>query len=164
MKNLVRSVISAAAALLALSPVAEARLRDSWPSAKLAEKADVIVVAKLVSIKDAKKSDPPPKGRYQDKLVGVDSTFRVLAVLKGKHEGQQLTLFHFRWEWNKVAAFQIPDIIDGPNLIAFDPMKDKEVRVLLYLKKRPDGRYECVSGQEDPDLSVARLEGRTDDR
>jgi hypothetical protein len=34
---------------------------------------------------------------------------------------------------------------------------DQAPQYLAFLKKRPDGRYECVSGHLDPDLSVRQL-------
>jgi hypothetical protein len=146
--------------LLVVAP-ASARIVQPWPAAKLTEQADLIVIARPTATGDAAKSDKPPKG-YDD-LVGTDTEFKVLAVLKGKLEGEKLALFHFRHPLSKTSS-QSPEV-DGPGLVAFDPKaQDGRSRYLLFLKKRKDGRYECVSGQVDPDSSVAALAGPSDDR
>jgi hypothetical protein len=94
-------------------------------------------------------------------LVGVDTEFKVLTVLKGKVKGGTLTLFHFRAPESSVDC-QSPEV-DGPSLVAFDPKAEGRPRYLLFLKVRADGRYEPVSGQVDPDVSVARLDGPADE-
>lgn len=152
----------------------DARVRDLWPSWKLSKNSDLIAIVQVISTGDANKASKPPKG-YEE-LVGVDSRFRVLAVLKGKHKAKELVLFHFRTKKQPQQGrraivnpgtrttrkeVQTPDL-DGPCLVSFDPAK-KRTRYLIFLTARPDGRYECVSGQIDPNLSVAHLEGSTDD-
>jgi hypothetical protein len=157
------------AALTAIG--AETRIGEPWPAAKLTEKADYIVIGRVVSTGDAKVSDKPPKSFEHLGLVGVDSKFRILAALKGSIRDKELVLFHFRSARKPaekeprglVSIRQTPDV-DGPCLIRFDPQGEKDARYLMFLKKRPDGRYECVSGQVDPDMSVSKLDGPTDDR
>jgi hypothetical protein len=177
--HIVRMSWIAVAAITLFSPTAGARVRESWPSSKLIEKADVIVIARLIASADAKTSDKPPKGF--DELIGVDSTFKVLGVIKGKVEKQEFVLFHFRSppdvknddkrgklttegekQLTEVALTQSP-YIDLPGLVGFDPRMDKKIRYLMFLKKRPDGRYECVSGQVDPNVSISKLDGESDD-
>jgi hypothetical protein len=65
-------MILAGVVLFGVALSADARLREAWPSANLAEKADLIDIARIVSTQDAKNSEPPPAGRCQDRLVGVD--------------------------------------------------------------------------------------------
>jgi hypothetical protein len=157
-----------------------ARVHERWPAAKLAERADVVVIARFISTKDAKNTDKAPEP-FPD-LVGVESTFRVLAVIKGKLERKQIVVFHFRYpkaarhekgannvsrdadevKARLVSFRQTPDI-DGPCLLRFEPDPDDPPRYLMFLKKRKDGRYECVSGQVDPNVSVNKLEGPSND-
>jgi hypothetical protein len=168
-----------ALAVLALSAqAAGACIREVWASSKLLEKADLVVIARLTSTRDSPNSDKPPA--LFPNLVGVDSTFHVLAVLKGKARKKELVLFHFRYRTEKdkrkptgsgvsprpemvrLVSLQTPEI-DGPGLLDFGTRRSKEARYLLFLKKRRDGRYECVSGQIDPDVSVSGLDGPSDD-
>ncbi len=155
-----------------------ARVHEIWPAAKLTEKADVVIIARFISTEDAKNSDKPPEA-FPD-LVGVESTFQVLAVIKGKVEKKQIVVSHFRYpkaagrekgngnvsrdsdDVELVSFRQTPDI-DGPTLLRFKPDPDEPLRYLMFLKRRKDGRYECVSGQVDPAVSVNKLEGESHD-
>jgi hypothetical protein len=141
-----------------------ARQIEDWPFAKLMKKADLVVIANMVSETDAgqRVTDKPSK----DYLVGVLTTFEVKAVLKGKNKGKNLTLFHYRYDWKKVEAKG--GIGNGPMLVSFHNEKMnivargeliplKKPAYLLFLRQRADGRYECVSGQVDPSLSVRQL-------
>jgi hypothetical protein len=44
-------------------------------------------------------------------------------------------------------------IKNGPGLIGF---REGPAEYMLFLTRLPDGRYQCVSGQFDPYLSVLR--------
>jgi hypothetical protein len=126
----------------------------AWTYPKLTEAADLIVIAQSLSTTDAKKTDKPGQGLEGD-FVGVDTTFRILCVLKGQYKEKEFTLFHYR-ESTRPEGGPTPDI-DGPLLVSFDCKDAKDQEYLLYLKKRRDGRYECVSGDVDPLLSVRRI-------
>jgi hypothetical protein len=159
----------------------KARVHEVWPTAKLTAKADIIVIARHISTKDAMIGEKAPE-QFSD-LVGVESRFKVLAVLKGKLEKQEITLFHFRYPktaWQGegragvararvkvrtelISFAQTPDL-DGPGLLRFERDPDEDPpRYLMFLKKRKDGRYECVSAQVDPDVSVNKLVGPSGD-
>jgi hypothetical protein len=176
-----RAVVIGLIALVFASQFVKARVHEVWPAAKLVERADVVVIARFISSKDAKNGDKAPEP-FPD-LVGVESTFKVLAVIKGKLERKQIVVFHFRYpktagrekgdnsiagdpdegKLHLVSFHQTPDI-DGPCLLRFESDADDDPpRYLMFLKKRKDGRYECVSGQVDPDVSVNKLERRFDD-
>jgi hypothetical protein len=82
-------------------------------------------------------------------------------VLKGTHKGDQLEVFHYRMKEGAHVA-------NGPLLPTFHTQKmliwhnggATSITVptyLLFLKRRKDGRYECVSGQFDSLLSVKQL-------
>jgi hypothetical protein len=140
-------------------PLAHARLIESWPYERLLKEADVVVIGKAVSSKDSKET-------FQHKnwsvdLFGVDTTFSVEAVVKGKLDGDKLTLLHYRLKPGV-------RVENGPLLVSFR-MKSMEVNLktgklhlarpsyLLFLKKRADGRFEAVSGQIDPELAVREM-------
>jgi hypothetical protein len=151
------------------------RIREAWPAAKLTAKADLIIIAKLARTEDSPKADKLSK-QYQH-LIGVNSTFMVLAVVKGHQDKKELTLLHFRRPTHQEGIGQIARTdkistvswiqqseIDGPDLIEPEWLKGKDIRFLMFLKRRADGRVEAISGQVDPVLSVNKLVGDSDDR
>ncbi len=155
-KNWMVAIIIAVWIPLACVGDAPGRIIVYWPYSKLMNKSDLVVIVQVVSVEDARKSDKPPKD-YEDDFIGVDTTLRVLSVLKGKHQDKEIILFHFRQRPPKEPGPTIE--VDGPLLLSFGGKKkeDKDGEYLLYLKKRADGRYECVSGQVDPILSLRRI-------
>jgi hypothetical protein len=158
--RIARLGVAVAFALAVSTGAADGRVRRPlWPAAMLTEKADVVVIARAVSVADSKAGDAAPKGH--DGLIAVDTKFRVLAVLKGKVKGDTLTLLHFRGA-GAAAGGQSPEM-DGPSLVTFDPKAEGRPRHLLFLKARADGRDEPVSGQVDPDVSVSKLDGPADE-
>jgi hypothetical protein len=83
--------------------------------------------------------------------VGVESTFRVAAILKGNKTLTDFVLHHYRLL--KPGSIGI----DPPFLAAFEPNKKS---FLLFLVREPGGRYTPCSGQTDPTLfSVLELQG-----
>ncbi len=136
---------------------------DDWPYEKLAKEADLILVAKAISTDDAAAdvADKPPR----DYLVGVISSFQVKYVIKGALQTKKISVFHYRLNLKEGQ-----EIGDGPLLVSFQA-KESRVRrewgttvlappeYMMFLKKRNDGRYECVSGQFDPSLSVRQVTG-----
>jgi hypothetical protein len=155
-----RSILLAAAATLTLfSHRAGARALPSWPYERLLKEADVVVIAKASSVTDTGETtrDNPWKAEF----VGLNTTFEVQATLKGTVENDKLQVLHYRLK---------PDVLinNGPTLVSFRlrgmTITTKEAKVelgkpsyLLFLKKRKDRRYEPVSGQVDPALSVREM-------
>jgi hypothetical protein len=104
-------------------------------------------------------------------LDGVNTRFRVVAAIKGETPKDGLTVLHYRMgrlKPGKTENDQWFAAKSGPNLVTFwvetlrVPVGGSGVKVpapeyLLYLKKRADGRYEPVSGQYDPNLSVREV-------
>jgi hypothetical protein len=154
--------------LLVAVPAADARRLPDWPYDRLLKEADLVVVAAAV------KSEPAAdklEGDYAFELDGINTRFTVKAVLKGEAPKGDLTVLHYqmgRLKPGKTEDDQMYAAKSGPDLVTFraEPLR---VRVggsgtempapeyLLYLKKRADGRYEPVSGQFDPDLSVREI-------
>jgi hypothetical protein len=154
-----RFVPLAIVAALTCVPPTHARRIDTWSYERLLKEADVVVVGAAISSKDSKEAF---KNKTWDvDFLGVDTTFAVAAVLKGKVEGDKLTLLHYRLKHGI-------RVDDGPLLVAFR-MKGIQVNLkegklqlgrpayLLFLKKRADGRFEAVSGQIDPALAVREV-------
>jgi hypothetical protein len=152
------ALLAVLSSLVFLGPV-HARRIEPWPYKKLLKEADVVVVATALSSKET--GEVTKLGGWQTNLLGVDTTFAVEAVLKGEVKGDQLTVFHYRLKPGV-------HVENGPLLISFRTkrlaIQTKQAKVglgvpsyLLFLKKRPDGRYEAVSGQIDPKLSVREM-------
>ena len=157
------------AILVSLYPPTQAwpRKVESWPYDRLMTEADLVVIAHAVS--SAACQDKWRESLFQNvKFQGVETTFKVSALLKGKSPAT-LKMLHFRLK-NRV----LPN--DGPGLVTFlrkpvllqvrhDEQGLQQFRqslvsppeYLLYLRRRQDGRYEAVSGQVDPKFSVRAL-------
>lgn len=145
---------SFAVVLVLLFPIgfAVARPVADWPYKNLVREADLVVLAAPESSADSE--DPPAKEGWEANCVGVNTTLRVLAPLKGEVQGK-LTLFHYRLK---------PDLayVNGPFLTTFRvPARAEEGGpcYLLFLKKKADGRYEPVAGQLDSVLSIRAVPG-----
>jgi len=71
----------------------------------------------------------------------METTFQVLAVLKGDAAGKEIVLDHLREE-------KPPEVQkNGPGLVSFDPAQKK--RYLLFLKHEKKDRYSPAAGQLD---------------
>jgi hypothetical protein len=140
---------------------------EPWPYDKLFKKAELVVIARAISHRDVTPEDKivSPKG-MEAHFVGVITGFQVHHLLKGELKQKTLDLFHFRLK-------EGIQIANGPLLVSFkvQPIKDRgesfaewampayggPPHYMLFLMKRADGRFECISGQIDPFLSVMRL-------
>jgi hypothetical protein len=153
------AVIAAIAVTAAWPPDCFARLIESWPYEKLLRESDLVVIAEAVSTTDS--GETTSENIWKAKFVGVITEFKVHSQLKGKLEGTKLQVAHFRLE-------QGVRIQNGPLLVSFrmkgfTVINDKakmgigKPDYLLFLKRRKDGRYEPVSGQIDPLLSVREM-------
>jgi hypothetical protein len=153
---------------LVAAGVADARRLPEWPHDRLLKEADLVVLAA------AGKSEPAADkwdGDYAYELDGINTRFTVKVALKGEIPKDGLTVLHYRMgrlKPGKTVDDQARAAKGGPNLVGFRAealrvnIGRSEVSVpapeyLLYLKKRADGRYEPVSGQYDPNLSVREL-------
>jgi hypothetical protein len=158
--RLVGSLILGCACLALLAGHSQARVIEDWPYDKLFQHAELVVIVRPLSVRDATAKDKaarPPKECYLD---GVVTTFKVLHVVKGKYNEKKLDLVHFKLKKGV-------RIRNGPLLVSF---QTKEIDIssqfgarsaqnddMLYLKNGKDTRLEFVSGQFDPVLSVKQL-------
>jgi hypothetical protein len=154
-----------AIALLAISAApAFARLLENWPYERLFKEADLVVIARAERTTETKERLSPAGWKVE--FIGQETVFTVQTILKGKvKDERKLQVLHYR----------LPDdvlIANGPLLVSFrtEPLVLKGVvngrafktalgrpEYLLFLRVRPDGRFEPVSGQVDPALSVREL-------
>jgi hypothetical protein len=155
-----------AAVALGTPQEAAARRITPWAYDDLMNGAGLVVVARATASEwEGDPRDPGPGG-----LVGVNTRFSVSLTLKGEAPKAGPTVLHFQWGKARSNEELERRARNPPNLVHF---RTEALRVevcgaavdvpapdyLLFLKKRPDGRYEPVSGQTDPDQSVRELFG-----
>lgn len=143
--------------LLCFGTAVSARLTSHWDFELLTERASLIVIATPTKVTETTEHialpdivTQYPDGRKENVMVnGMETTFEVLAVLKGPSETKELTLHYYA-----LAAGEVPGE-DAARLVSFEP-KDKK-RFLMFLVQEPDGRYMAVNGQTDPRTSIQQF-------
>jgi hypothetical protein len=132
---------------------------ESWPFEKLFSQAEFVLIAQAVSTVDSCDVEPKPP---QDDLQVVPTTFQVLHVVKGRLAENKFVLVHHR------IARKQGTHANGPRLTKFSRERLPITypggaaslappEYMLFLKKRPDDRYECVSGHFDTEASVKQI-------
>jgi hypothetical protein len=145
----------AVTAMLSCPSTAAARIFGFIPCDEQVSKSDLIVVARpLTKTTDTGETTffdnivtAQPGGSWtRIKAIGVETTFKVILVLKGHMVGGRFVLHHLR-DAQPTAA--VPG--GGENLVSFDPSNGVDHReVALFLVKEKDGRYAPYGGQTDP--------------
>lgn len=163
------------AGLLVCAIPAQARFIEDWPYDKLFKHADLVVFATAMKTEAA--DDKPPAHSWSYEFAAQTTTFKVSHALKGKADGEPIKVLHYKFGELKqgVDRHALTLIIDGPSLVAFRTSAvtikakgDKGITTLptpeylLFLKRMPDGRFEPVSGQIDPALSVREVSEASD--
>jgi hypothetical protein len=134
--------------LLCLS--ARARLEPDSDIDVLLPQSDLIVIARPVSVKETDEKTSVFWPWPQIPVVGVETTFEVLSVLKGSGALKQFVFHHFR-------RIEKPHReLDSPQLVSFDPNTNESF--LLFLKVESEGRYASAAGQVDPAAGIHHLE------
>lgn len=147
-------IIAAAAILLASSSPSQSRLMAVLSYQELLAKSDFVVVATpLTKTADTRERAFLPgifrvdvSGKQSEiESIGVETRFKVAAVLKGDPNLRQLVLHHYREASSPQAE------LDGPFLVSFDP-SDPAIRrsYVLFLLLEADGRFAPTGGQTDP--------------
>jgi len=144
--------------LACLSLQAKAREITPFTADMLRDGSDLIAIAQPISVKETSERAPLPQIHRTDKNgkdtpligAGLETEFEVLTVLKGNPTLKHFVLHHYR-ETGRVNGEL------GPGLVSFD-IKQKN-SFILFLKKTADGRYEAVSGQTDPNMSIRTIVG-----
>lgn len=142
MKSL-RSVLLITLLSLVLTGVVGARLSQYWSDQELLDKSDLVVIATPTETHDTKERGGMPDFKAQP-IIGVETTFAVIDVLKGALTTKMVILHHYRADKMET--------VNAPTFLSFDSKKKQRFR--LYLVREADGRYAPVAGQIDPDLSV----------
>ena len=146
--KLLARIICAALACSFLSQSSCARPVKMWSYDELFAEADLVVIAEPRTVQRTAESLP----RHAGLLVGLTTSFAPKYVVKGTPRERQIRLIHY--ELKDTDAI----IINAPMLVSFE-IDERVIAVeyLLFLKVRPDDRYEPVSGQIDPIMSVRKL-------
>lgn len=157
------SVVFMMKALIILSVVVcmglktQARLMAGWSYNMLNDKAALVVIAKPFAVTNTSERAALPdimSGTNEIIAAGVETSFKVLTVLKGDRSLQTFVLHHY-------ARLPLPSNvaeIGSPELVDFASKSEKTF--LLFLVPEPDGRFVAVSGQTDPFWSVIEFGGR----
>jgi hypothetical protein len=129
--------------------VLSARIVRTWSYQEMFDKADLVVIASVVSTKDTKERTT----LLNDvNVVGVFTEFKSLLILKGPKTVPTFQLRHYRLQ-----SENDEKIVNGPDLVRIGPHHPV---FLLFLTKDRDGRYSPLTGQTDPaTFSVLRLNG-----
>jgi hypothetical protein len=149
-------------AAIGLAAPAAGRQIEQWSYERLFKEADVVVIAR--SEGTAASEDQPAVSPFAAGLTGQRTTFRIESALKGQVEGKQIVVVHFKRKDNVLFA-------NGPLLVGFrteGPViegggarkyqaKLSRPQYLLFLRKAEGGRFEPVSGQIDPRMSVKEI-------
>ena len=141
---------------------ATARQIENWPYERLFKEADLVVIASAQGTvaSDDKASDE----RWKASLIGQHTTFSVINTLKGQVDNGPITVLHFKLR-DGVMTQNGPLLVNfrtkGPTIEGGGSVKYKAVlstpQYLLFLKRTHGGRFEAVSGQIDPVLSVKEI-------
>ena len=150
------------------STSANARPFQVWSYDKLIKRADVVVVATVIS---AEKWDEPSDKPVMGDVVfeGRVTTFEVKGVLKGDVVDKEIELVHYKVAANGrirggvltiTSEAYVADFEEGTprERVAAKDGEDVGARhYLLFLKQRKDGKFEPINGQVDSACSVMVL-------
>jgi hypothetical protein len=140
--------------VLSVSQPAAARLTRGWTDQEVFNKADFVVIPTALSSKDTKERATLPDIQPDNHVIGVETEFQTLAVLKGPTDIAKFRFHHYR---------STEDFTNGPMLVEIPA--GKHHTYLLFLIKERDGRYAPATDQTDPaEWSVLQLRGATGPR
>lgn len=152
--HVLRKILLAIAIMLCSISPSQSRLAVVLSYQELIDRSDLVVIATpMAKTADTEERAFLPNIVRQDnngkqievESIGVETAFKIAAVLKGDAAVKQFILHHYR-EANP------PDIqLNGPSLVFFDP-SDLSTRhsYLLFLVREADGRFAPTGGQTDP--------------
>jgi hypothetical protein len=118
----------------------------------LFQEADVVLIVEATDAVDSKEK---VNDRAFGQFLGVNTTLKVNRAIKGQ-PGNFVTVLHYR-----LAKIDDPDARDPLGFVSFDTRgpenSEPRTEYLVFLRRRPDGRFEPVSGRDDANLSVREL-------
>jgi hypothetical protein len=132
-----------------VQPSLRARLSQTWSDEEIFAKADLVVIATVVSTKETKERSTLPDMKPPVKVSGVETEFETRLVLKGKKNITKFGVHYYEAH---------EEFTNGPELIEIP--KGEHPTYLLFLTKDNDGRYAPATNQTDPaTTAVFRLRG-----
>jgi hypothetical protein len=114
----------------------------NWTYDDLTHASEFVVIAKTLETISLAEIQSMHGGQ----MVVIETTFEVEASLKGTTEGPRIVVRHYK----PVNALLMHP--DSSKWVSFEVNKTNAY--LLFLRRREDGRYEFVSGNDDPYISV----------
>jgi hypothetical protein len=150
--KIMRLLVFPISLLIVSASIATARVVSIWSYQELLDKSDLVVIATPTASNDTQERNLP--GFEDQPVVGVETRFKVSAVIKGDQALKDFVLHHYR---SGPGA-----MIDGPSFVYFGIAEKPSVfprRYILFLHREADGRYAPVVGQADPGLGIMELEG-----
>lgn len=138
--------------MFSASGVMDARIVKPWTYQEMFGKADLVVVAEVLSTKDTGERSALQDLEPHVDVIGIVTEFKSRLILKGSQNVKAFQLHHYRFqsEDDKLTA-------DGPDLVE---LSGQHQVFLLFLVKERDGRYAPVTGQTDPaSFAVLELKG-----
>jgi hypothetical protein len=130
-----------------------ARLAEHFTDEQAFAKADLIVIATVISTTDTDERSSLSDSKRSINVIGVTSDFEICAVLKGVTGQKKLRLHHYRTD---------DEFTNGPALVEIP--RNKHPTYLLFLIRESDGRYAPATGQTDPSGSSVFLIRSSDER
>jgi len=144
--------IKALSTLLLLSGISQlldARLVKSWSEEEIFEKADLVVIATVVSTKETQERSTLPDIQPPIEVCGMEADLETRLVFKGEKNITKFRLHYYKTD---------EEFTNGPWLIEIP--KGEQPTYLLFLTKENDGRYAPATDQTDPaGNAVIRLRG-----
>lgn len=162
------SYLSVIAVLVIFVAPTAARRIENWPYERLFKNSDLVIIGTTEGTVDTK--DRFKTEGWEVEFIGQETTLTVRTTLKGDIKGEKKV---------QVLHYRLPKgvkVVNGPLLVSFrkEPLPLKGTingrafkaalgrpDYLLFLRARPDGRFEPISGQVDPALSVRELHSPT---
>lgn len=165
MNTLMKLLLLSALLVVTFTLSVSARGVRLWSEDDLQKASDLIVVATPIETQDLPETTTLgcDTGRSGVTFRGVETTFKVLQVFKGRPANDRIVLHYYREEGTPAIPsvtngpfFMIPSTLpNGPDFIGF--VLNKTNRLVLYLVKDGSNRYAPVSGQIDPARSFRPL-------
>lgn len=132
--------------------VMDARIVKPWTYQEMFDKADLVVIAEVLSTKDTEERSALQDLEPHVDVIGIVTDFKSRLTLKGSQNVKTFQLHHYRFqsEDDKLAA-NSPDLVE---------LSGQRQVFLLFLVKERNGRYAPVTGQTDPaSFAVLELKG-----
>ena len=94
MPKIIAVFLLAALSLCIAAQEAPGRALDNWPYERLFKEADLVVIARAVSVEDCE--DRTKDNLWKIEFLGRNTTFTVESTLKGKLDGKTIKVLHYK--------------------------------------------------------------------